>query len=248
MTRVLVVEDDESIVKLLSCLLVDEGFQPVVARTGPDALDVFDRVGAALVLLDLRLPGLSGIEVFQRLRRKSDVPVIIVTGKDDEVDRIVGLEMGADDYVTKPFSPRELIARIRAVLRRQQREASDKEMLTAGPVRMDVARHVVTIRGTVVNLPLKEFELLEVLLRNAGLVLPRMRLIEVVWGSDYVGDTKTLDVHIKRLRAKIEHAGEDRRHIITVRGLGYKFEADPRTNPAAGGRKKKRSGHVGADG
>lgn len=225
---VMVVEDDDSVVRLLSCLLTDEGFQPVAARTGEDALAMFDRVGAELVLLDLRLPGLPGTEVLRQLRRKSDIPVIIVTGKSGDVDRIVGLEMGADDYVIKPFSPRELLARIRAVLRRQRPEAleaMDEVVLASGPVRMDVDRHVVTVRGAPVKVPLKEFDLLQILLRNAGLVLTRMRLIDVVWGTTYVGDTKTLDVHIRRLRAKIEPVPKKPRHIITVRGLGYKFEA-----------------------
>jgi two-component system response regulator RegX3 len=224
----MVVEDDDSVVRLLSCLLTDEGFQPVAARTGEDALAMFDRVGAELVLLDLRLPGLPGTEVLRQLRRKSDIPVIIVTGKSGDVDRIVGLEMGADDYVIKPFSPRELLARIRAVLRRQRPEAleaMDEVVLASGPVRMDVDRHVVTVRGAPVKVPLKEFDLLQILLRNAGLVLTRMRLIDVVWGTTYVGDTKTLDVHIRRLRAKIEPVPKKPRHIITVRGLGYKFEA-----------------------
>jgi two-component system response regulator RegX3 len=227
-TCVMVVEDDDSVVRLLSCLLTDEGFQPVVARTGEDALAMFDRVGAELVLLDLRLPGLPGTEVLRQLRRKSDIPVIIVTGKSGDVDRIVGLEMGADDYVIKPFSPRELLARIRAVLRRQRPEAleaMDEVVLASGPVRMDVDRHVVTVCGAPVKVPLKEFDLLQILLRNAGLVLTRMRLIEVVWGTTYVGDTKTLDVHIRRLRAKIEPVPKKPRHLITVRGLGYKFEA-----------------------
>jgi two-component system response regulator RegX3 len=224
----MVVEDDDSVVRLLSCLLRDEGFQPVVARTGEDALAMFDRVSAELVLLDLRLPGLPGTEVLRELRRMSDIPVIIVTGKSGEIDRIVGLEMGADDYVTKPFSPRELLARVRAVLRRQRPEAleaTDEEILASGPVHMDVGRHVVTVYGEPVKVPLKEFELLQILLRNAGLVLTRMRLIHVVWGAAYVGDTKTLDVHIRRLRAKIEPVPTKPRHIITVRGLGYKFQA-----------------------
>ncbi len=221
----MVVEDDESVVQLLSCLLADEGFQPVATRTGEDALAVFGREGAELVLLDLGLPGLSGTEVFRRLRRVSDVPVIMVTDRGGEIDRI-GMELGADDYVTKPFSPRELIARVRAVLRRQQHPPSGGEdVLASGPVRMHVPGHVVTIRGVQVKLPLKEFELLEMLLRNAGLVVTRMRLVEEVWGPEYVGlETKTLDVHIKRLRARIEPARRTPQHVITVRGLGYKFQ------------------------
>jgi len=226
-TRVLVVEDEESFSDALSYMLRKEGFEVAVAATGPDALDSFDRAGADLVLLDLMLPGLPGTEVCRELRTKSNVPVIMLTAKDSEVDKVVGLELGADDYVTKPFSSRELVARIRAVLRRR----GDVEELTpptleAGPVRMDVERHVVTVSSREVPLPLKEFELLEVLLRNAGRVLTRMQLIDRVWGADYVGDTKTLDVHIKRLRAKIEPVPSTPRFIITVRGLGYKFEPD----------------------
>jgi two-component system, OmpR family, response regulator RegX3 len=224
-TRVLVVEDEESFSDALSYMLRKEGFEVAVAMTGPDALESFDRTGADLVLLDLMLPGLPGTEVCRELRAKSSVPVIMLTAKDSEVDKVVGLELGADDYVTKPFSSRELVARIRAVLRRRgEVEDLAPTTLEAGPVRMDVERHVVTVSGREVPLPLKEFELLEVLLRNAGRVLTRMQLIDRVWGADYVGDTKTLDVHIKRLRAKIEPAPSNPRFIITVRGLGYKFE------------------------
>jgi two-component system response regulator RegX3 len=226
-TRVLVVEDEESFSDALSYMLRKEGFEVAVAATGPDALESFDRTGADLVLLDLMLPGLPGTEVCRELRTKSNVPVIMLTAKDSEVDKVVGLELGADDYVTKPFSSRELVARIRAVLRRRgDVEELAPPTLEAGPVRMDVERHVVTVSGREVPLPLKEFELLEVLLRNAGRVLTRMQLIDRVWGADYVGDTKTLDVHIKRLRAKIEPAPSAPRFIITVRGLGYKFEPD----------------------
>jgi two-component system response regulator RegX3 len=224
---VLVVEDEESFSDALSYMLRKEGFEVAVAATGPDALDSFDRAGADLVLLDLMLPGLPGTEVCRELRTKSNVPVIMLTAKDSEVDKVVGLELGADDYVTKPFSSRELVARIRAVLRRRgDVEELAPPTLEAGPVRMDVERHVVTVSSREVPLPLKEFELLEVLLRNAGRVLTRMQLIDRVWGADYVGDTKTLDVHIKRLRAKIEPAPSTPRFIITVRGLGYKFEPD----------------------
>jgi two-component system, OmpR family, response regulator RegX3 len=224
-TRVLVVEDEESFSDALSYMLRKEGFEVAVAMTGPDALESFDRTGADLVLLDLMLPGLPGTEVCRELRAKSSVPVIMLTAKDSEVDKVVGLELGADDYVTKPFSSRELVARIRAVLRRRgEVEDLAPAALEAGPVRMDVERHVVTVSGREVPLPLKEFELLEVLLRNAGRVLTRMQLIDRVWGADYVGDTKTLDVHVKRLRAKIEPAPSNPRFIITVRGLGYKFE------------------------
>ena len=228
MTRVLVVEDEESFSDALAYMLRKEGFEVAVAASGPVALDAFDRDGADLVLLDLMLPGLSGTEVCRTLRQTSNVPVIMLTAKDSEIDKVVGLELGADDYVTKPFSSRELIARIRAVLRRRvDTEDVATGALEAGPVRMDVERHVVTVRGTEVQLPLKEFELLEVLLRNAGRVLTRMQLIDRVWGADYVGDTKTLDVHVKRLRGKVETDPGTPSHIVTVRGLGYKFEPDP---------------------
>ena len=226
MTRVLVVEDEESFSDALSYMLRKEGFEVAVCPTGPDALDTFNRSGADLVLLDLMLPGLPGTEVCRTLRQRSNVPVIMLTAKDTEVDKVVGLELGADDYVTKPFSSRELVARIRAVLRRQgESEEVPVATLEAGPVRMDVDRHVVTVRGEQIQLPLKEFELLEVLLRNADRVLTRMQLIDRVWGVDYVGDTKTLDVHVKRLRAKIERDPANPRQIVTVRGLGYKFES-----------------------
>lgn len=225
MTRVLVVEDEESYSDALSYMLRKEGFEVAVAATGTVALETFDRNGADLVLLDLMLPGLPGTEVCRTLRQKSNVPVIMLTAKDSEIDKVVGLELGADDYVTKPFSSRELVARIRAVLRRRgEDEALLPAALEAGPVRMDVERHVVTVRGDSIQLPLKEFELLEVLLRNAGRVLTRMQLIDRVWGADYVGDTKTLDVHVKRLRAKIEADPTNPEFIVTVRGLGYKFE------------------------
>ena len=225
MTRILVVEDEESFSDALSYMLRKEGFEVAVAATGPDGLAEFGRSGADLVLLDLMLPGLSGVEVCRELRLTSDVPVIMLTAKDSEVDKVVGLELGADDYVTKPFSTRELVARIRAVLRRRsQPDEVGVDVLEAGPVRMDVERHVVTVEGAAKSMPLKEFELLEFLLRNAGRVLTRGQLIDRVWGSDYVGDTKTLDVHVKRLRAKIETEPAKPRHLVTVRGLGYKFE------------------------
>jgi len=225
MTRLLVVEDEESISEPLAYMLSREGFDVAVAGTGPHALDEFARTGADLVLLDLMLPGLSGTEVCRTLRASSSVPIIMLTARDSEVDKVVGLELGADDYVTKPFSHRELVARIRAVLRRRaEPEAAPTTELTAGPVRMDVDRHLVTVSGEPVQLPLKEFELLELLLRNVGRVLTRQQLIDRVWGSDYVGDTKTLDVHVKRLRAKIEAEPGSPVHLQTVRGLGYKFE------------------------
>ncbi|GAB3310400.1 response regulator transcription factor [Geodermatophilus aquaeductus] len=225
MTRVLVVEDEESFSDALSYMLGREGFEAVVAATGPEALAEFDRAGADIVLLDLMLPGLPGTEVCRALRSRSNVPIIMLTAKDSEVDKVVGLELGADDYVTKPYSARELVARIRAVLRRRgDVEVSADGALEAGPVRMDVERHVVAVDGEPVALPLKEFDLLELLLRNAGRVLTRGQLIDRVWGSDYVGDTKTLDVHVKRLRAKIEPDPANPKHLVTVRGLGYKFE------------------------
>jgi two-component system response regulator RegX3 len=229
MTRVLIVEDEESFADPLAFLLRKEGFSTAVAGTGPDALAEFDRNGADIVLLDLMLPGMSGTDVCKALRTRSAVPVIMVTARDSEIDKVVGLELGADDYVTKPYSARELIARVRAVLRRGGEQAADGDgpagVLAAGPVRMDVERHVVSVAGTVVALPLKEFDLLEYLLRNVGRVLTRGQLIDRVWGSDYVGDTKTLDVHVKRLRSKVEADPGAPRHLVTVRGLGYKFEA-----------------------
>jgi two-component system response regulator RegX3 len=228
MTRVLIVEDEESFSDALSYMLRREGFEAVVASTGPDALAEFDRGGADIVLLDLMLPGLSGTEVCRTLRGRSNVPIIMLTAKDGEIDKVVGLELGADDYVTKPYSARELVARIRAVLRRRgdAAEAPPADgVLEAGPVRMDVERHVVAVDGESVPLPLKEFDLLEYLLRNAGRVLTRGQLIDRVWGSDYVGDTKTLDVHVKRLRAKLEPDPANPKYLLTVRGLGYKLEA-----------------------
>jgi two-component system response regulator RegX3 len=224
-TRVLVVEDEESFSDALSYMLRKEGFEVSVAATGPDALTEFERGGSDIVLLDLMLPGLSGTEVCRQLRQRSNVPIIMVTARDSEIDKVVGLELGADDYVTKPYSPRELVARIRAVLRRRSEpEELLPAALEAGPVRMDVDRHTVSVGGSTVSLPLKEFELLEMLLRNAGRVLTRGQLIDRIWGADYVGDTKTLDVHVKRLRAKIEPEPASPRHLVTVRGLGYKYE------------------------
>jgi len=226
-TRVLVVEDEESFSEPLSYMLRREGFEVDVAATGPDALEQFDRRGTDVVLLDLMLPGLSGTEVCRTLRTRSAVPIIMLTARDSEIDKVVGLELGADDYVTKPYSARELIARIRAVLRR----GSDNDdsgigdgILEAGPVRMDVERHVVSVNGEPITLPLKEFDLLEYLMRNSGRVLTRGQLIDRVWGADYVGDTKTLDVHVKRLRSKIEADPANPVHLVTVRGLGYKLE------------------------
>lgn len=225
MTRILMVEDEESLSDPLAYLLDKEGFEVTVVADGLSAVSQFDRSGADLVLLDLMLPGQSGTEVCKQIRQRSTVPIIMLTAKDAEIDKVLGLELGADDYVTKPYSARELVARIRAVLRRR---AEPDELITAtvaaGPVRMDVERHVVSVAGQAITMPLKEFELLEMLLRNAGRVLTRGQLIDKVWGSDYVGDTKTLDVHIKRLRSKVEPDPSQPRHIVTVRGLGYKFE------------------------
>ncbi len=226
MTKILIVEDEEALSDPLAFLLGREGFQTVVVDNGLDALPTFERGGADLVLLDVMLPGMPGTEVCRKLREVSSVPIIMLTAKDSELDKVFGLELGADDYVTKPYSARELIARIRAVLRRRSAEP-DMPMdavLTGGPVRMDIDRHVVTVNGEEVPMPLKEFELLEILLRNVGRVMTRGQLIERVWGADYVGDTKTLDVHIKRLRSKIEPDSSAPRYVVTVRGLGYKFE------------------------
>ncbi|MGZ4455598.1 MAG: response regulator [Nocardioides sp.] len=225
MTRVLVVEDEESYSDALAYMLRKEGFEVAIAADGNEALSEFDRNGADIVLLDLMLPGIPGTEVCRQIRATSNVPVIMVSAKDDEVDKVVGLELGADDYVTKPYSPRELVARIRAVLRRGATDiALDDDVLEAGPVRMDVERHVVTVDGEEQRLPLKEFELLEMFLRNPGRVLTRGQLIDRVWGSDYVGDTKTLDVHVKRLRAKLEPDPSEPKFLVTVRGLGYKLD------------------------
>jgi two-component system response regulator RegX3 len=226
MTKVLVVEDETSYSEALSYVLRKEGFDVAIAETGPDALTEFERGGADIVLLDLMLPGIPGTEVCRQIRQTSSVPIIMVSAKDTEVDKVVGLELGADDYVTKPYSPRELVARIRAVLRRGTvDEVDDASALEAGHVRMDVDRHLVTVDGDIVKLPLKEFELLEYFLRNPGRVLTRGQLIDRVWGADYVGDTKTLDVHVKRLRAKIEPDPANPISLTTVRGLGYKFDA-----------------------
>ena len=226
MTKILIVEDEPSFSEALEFLLGKEGFLVATAENGSDAIKKFEQGGIDLVLLDLMIPEVSGTEVCRQIRAKSKVPIIMLTAKDSEVDKVVGLELGADDYVTKPYSTRELVARIRAVLRRNSGESAigDIGIMTAGPVRMDTDRHQVTVNGVNVSLPLKEFELLEFLMRNSGRVLTRVQLIDRVWGSDYVGDTKTLDVHIKRLRAKIEVDPANPIFIQTVRGLGYKLE------------------------
>jgi two-component system response regulator RegX3 len=225
-TRILIVEDEPSLSEPLSFLLRREGYDTEIAADGREALVAFDRDNADLVLLDLMLPGLSGTEVCRELRTRSSVPIIMLTAKDSEVDIVVGLELGADDYMTKPYSTRELLARIRAVLRRRvEVDDLDEAILEVGPVRMDVDRHAVSVGGGEVAMPLKEFELLELLLRNAGRVLTRGQLIDRVWGADYFGDTKTLDVHIKRIRSKIEDDPSQPTLLLTVRGLGYRFEA-----------------------
>jgi two-component system response regulator RegX3 len=226
MTKILIVEDEPSFSEALEFLLGKEGFAVVTAENGSDAIKKFEQGGIDLVLLDLMIPEVSGTEVCRQIRAKSKVPIIMLTAKDSEVDKVVGLEIGADDYVTKPYSARELVARIRAVLRRDSGELgeSDSGVMTVATVRMDIERHQVSVNGIPISLPLKEFELLEFLMRNAGRVLTRGQLIDRVWGSDYVGDTKTLDVHVKRLRAKIENDPANPALIQTVRGLGYKIE------------------------
>jgi two-component system, OmpR family, response regulator RegX3 len=224
-TRVLIIEDEATYRETLGYLLRKEGFDVVEAADGAAGLTAFDRQGADIVLLDLMMPGLSGTEVCRQLRARGSVPIIMVTARDTEIDKVVGLELGADDYVTKPFSHRELVARIRAVLRRGQDVELMSEVVEAGGVRMDVERHETTVSGRPVQLALKEFELLELLLRNSGRVLTRGQLIDRVWGSDYVGDTKTLDVHVKRLRAKLEADPANPVLLVTVRGLGYKFNS-----------------------
>jgi len=225
MTRILIVEDESSLSEPLAYLLEREGYETEIAADGITAVAEFDRNGADLILLDLMLPGLSGTEVCREIRTRSTVPIIMLTAKDSEVDVVVGLELGADDYVTKPYKSRELLARIRAVLRRRTEEDDTEAILAAGDVRMDVERHTVAVNGTDVALPLKEFELLEFLLRNSGRVLTRGQLIDRVWGADYFGDTKTLDVHIKRIRSRIEKEPSQPTMLVTVRGLGYRFEA-----------------------
>jgi two-component system, OmpR family, response regulator RegX3 len=224
MTRVLVVEDEESYRDALAYMLRKEGFDVVEAADGTEGLAAYDKGGADIVLLDLMMPGVPGTEVCRQLRQRGPVPVIMVTARDSEIDKVVGLELGADDYVTKPFSQRELVARIRAVLRRGQDVELLPDVVEAQGVRMDIERHEVSVDGRTVRLALKEFELLEMLLRNAGRVMTRGQLIDRIWGADYVGDTKTLDVHVKRLRTKIEADPGQPKVLLTVRGLGYKFE------------------------
>ncbi|MGH9153299.1 MAG: response regulator [Acidimicrobiales bacterium] len=227
MPTVLVVEDEDSFVEALVVGLKREGFLVHVARDGITALALFDAVRPDLVLLDVMLPSLSGVDVCREIRQRSRTPIIMVTAKGSEIDTVVGLEVGADDYVTKPYRLRELVARMRAVLRRAPRgdeEATSGAVIEVGDVRLDPERHEVTVRGDLVALPLKEFDLLEILLDNAGRVLTRDTLIDRVWGSDYVGDTKTLDVHVKRLRSKLEVDPSNPERIVTIRGLGYRYE------------------------
>ncbi len=225
MTKILIVEDEESVLDPLELLLSKEGFSIITARDGKEALEKFTQTSPDLILLDLMLPEISGTEVCRQIRIKSSVPIIMLTAKDTEVDKVVGLELGADDYIVKPYSKAELVARIKAVLRRQNSETQvdDLGVISAGPVNIDIDRHLVTINGDSISMPLKEFELLEFLVRNSGRVLTRAQLIDRVWGSDYFGDTKTLDVHVKRLRAKIETDPANPVYIQTIRGLGYKF-------------------------
>jgi two-component system response regulator RegX3 len=225
-TKILIVDDEPALSEPLEFLLQREGYETAVAADGVTALSKFDSENPDLVLLDLMLPGLSGTEVCRQIRTRSNVPIIMLTAKDSEVDIVVGLELGADDYVTKPYSTRELLARIRAVLRRRtEDDPGDIGILQVGGIRMDVERHTVSVDGSETPMPLKEFELLELLLRNAGRVLTRGQLIDRVWGSDYFGDTKTLDVHIKRIRSKIERVPSTPEVLVTVRGLGYRIEA-----------------------
>jgi two-component system response regulator RegX3 len=226
-TKILIVEDEDSVLDPLELLLSKEGFSIETARNGREGLDKFWKVSPDLVLLDIMLPEVSGTEVCRQIRAKSNVPIIMLTAKDTEVDKVVGLELGADDYIVKPYSKAELVARIKAVLRRglSEHTSADGGVITAGPVSIDVDRHAVSIGGENISLPLKEFELLEFLVRNSGRVLTRTQLIDRVWGSDYFGDTKTLDVHVKRLRAKIEKDPANPTYIQTIRGLGYKFES-----------------------
>ncbi|MBT2501800.1 response regulator transcription factor [Curtobacterium sp. ISL-83] len=226
MTKILIVDDEPALSEPLEFLLQREGYDISVAADGVTALSKFDAENPDLVLLDLMLPGLSGTEVCRQIRTRSSAPIIMLTAKDSEVDIVVGLELGADDYVTKPYSTRELLARIRAVLRRRtEDDPADSGILQVGGIRMDVERHTVSVDGSETAMPLKEFELLELLLRNAGRVLTRGQLIDRVWGSDYFGDTKTLDVHIKRIRSKIERVPSTPEILVTVRGLGYRIEA-----------------------
>jgi two-component system response regulator RegX3 len=225
MVKILLVEDEQSLREPLMFLLESEGYEVIEAEDGAAAITQFEKHGADLILLDLMLPKLSGKEVCKQIRLTSDVPVIMLTAKDTEIDKVIGFEIGADDYVTKPYSKTELLARMKAVLRRNGGpRAAENGILEAGPVKMDIERHLVYFNGERVAMPLKEFELLELLLENRNRVLTRGQIIDRVWGSNYFGDTKTLDVHIKRLRSKIEADPARPAHLLTVRGLGYKYE------------------------
>lgn len=224
MARILLVEDEPSLSEPLTFLLEKEGYEVTVAADGQAALDSFNRAEPDIILLDLMLPKVSGLEVCKQVRSNSTVPIVMLTAKDTEVDIVVGLELGADDYVTKPYSTRELLARVKAVLRRRSSDVATETVMGVGPVRLDSERHSLSVNGVATPMPLKEFELLEYLMRNAGRVLTRGQLIDRVWGSDYFGDTKTLDVHIKRIRSRIEEDPKNPRMLLTVRGLGYRFE------------------------
>lgn len=231
MTRILIIEDEASYRETLAFRFTKDGYDVQAAETGEEGLEIFRRGGVDLVLLDLMLPGMDGTEVCRKIREKSAVPIIMLTAKSTEIDKVVGLEIGADDYVTKPYSYRELLARVRAVLRRRNVDSAqipikDEEPLVCGPIEMNVAEHQVFVHGNPVFFPLKEFEVLECLLRNQGNVVTRHQLIDRVWGADYVGDTKTLDVHIKRVRSKVEDNPSHPQYVTTVRGLGYKID-DP---------------------
>jgi two-component system response regulator RegX3 len=225
MTKILVVEDEESFREGVSFILSKEGYEVIDAADGNDAIIKFEREGADLVLLDVMLPGLSGLEVCKKLRTLTKVPIIMLTAKDTELDKVLGLEIGADDYITKPFSSRELLARVKAILRRTGSVDVKSVIMEIGPVRVDTERHTVSVEGLDQSLPLKEFDLLVYLMQNAGRVLTRTQLIDRIWGSDYFGDTKTLDVHVKRLRSRIEKDAANPKFIQTIRGLGYKFES-----------------------
>ena len=227
MTRILLVEDESSLSEPLSCLLGREGFEGEIAEDGQLALDIFANGNFDIILLDLMIPKVPGNEVCRQIRTTSNIPIIMLTAKDTEVDKVVGLELGADDYVTKPYSTRELLARIKAVLRRNIKDEvqDDDGVIDIAGIRLDADRHTLHVQAALVAIPLKEFELLEYLMSNVGRVLTRGQLIDRVWGSDYYGDTKTLDVHIKRLRSKIEADPAEPVHLVTVRGLGYRFDA-----------------------
>jgi len=224
MTKILVVEDEESIRETLAFLLTKEGYKVHTLASGLEAVTEFEKFDPDLVLLDIMLPGLSGVEITKKIRQKSQTPIIMLTAKDTELDKVLGLEIGADDYVTKPFSGRELLARIKALLRRTGEVVASEGAIKAGPVEIDQERHQIFIRGEETTMPLKEFELLLYLMQNSGRVLTRNQLIDRIWGSDYFGDTKTLDVHIKRIRSRVEKDPANPKYLQTVRGVGYKFE------------------------